>query len=255
VSRNPITRVLSTFRRRRVRALLMGGQACILYGAAEFTRDVDLAVAVSPQNLSRLRAALADLEAEAVFFPPLSASALRRGHACHFRCRAAGLEGLRIDLMSRMRGVPNFSRLWERRVVLDLPGVGPMDVISLRDLVRSKKTQRDKDWPMIARLIEADVAAAPPRPALPRVLWWLREARTPGLLAELAARFPRPARRVARRRPALAAVLRGNFADADRALRAEQDRERDRDRRYWAPLRRELERWRMARDLPRPSGC
>jgi hypothetical protein len=42
----------------------MGGQACILYGAAEFTRDVDLAVAVAPANLERLRRALADLEAE-----------------------------------------------------------------------------------------------------------------------------------------------------------------------------------------------
>ncbi len=36
----------------------MGGQACILYGAAEFSRDIDLAVAVSPGNLARLRAAL-----------------------------------------------------------------------------------------------------------------------------------------------------------------------------------------------------
>ncbi len=39
----------------------MGGQACILYGAAEFTRDVDLAVAVAPANLERLRQALAEL--------------------------------------------------------------------------------------------------------------------------------------------------------------------------------------------------
>ena len=28
---------------RRVRALLMGGQACVFYGAAEFSRDTDLA--------------------------------------------------------------------------------------------------------------------------------------------------------------------------------------------------------------------
>jgi hypothetical protein len=36
---NPIVRVLSTFRRCEVRSLLMGGQACIIYGAAEFSRD------------------------------------------------------------------------------------------------------------------------------------------------------------------------------------------------------------------------
>ena len=55
MSQSPIPRVLSTFRRHRVKALLMGGQACILYGAAEFTRDVDFAVAVGPENLDRLK--------------------------------------------------------------------------------------------------------------------------------------------------------------------------------------------------------
>ena len=33
----------------------MGGQACILYGAAEFSRNVDVAVLAEPDNLSRLR--------------------------------------------------------------------------------------------------------------------------------------------------------------------------------------------------------
>jgi hypothetical protein len=32
----------------------MGGQACILYGAAEFSRDVDVAVLASEGNLDRL---------------------------------------------------------------------------------------------------------------------------------------------------------------------------------------------------------
>src|SRR5207247_1260407 len=85
VTLSPIPRVLSTFRRRKVQALLMGGQACILYGAAEFTRDVDLAVAVNSANLKRLTQALSDLKAEQIYFPTLSASVLRRGHACHFR--------------------------------------------------------------------------------------------------------------------------------------------------------------------------
>lgn len=39
-------------------ALLMGGQACILYGAAEFSRDTDLAVLASPANLGRLPSVL-----------------------------------------------------------------------------------------------------------------------------------------------------------------------------------------------------
>jgi len=34
---NPILKVLSSMRAHRVRSLLMGGQACVLYGAAEFS--------------------------------------------------------------------------------------------------------------------------------------------------------------------------------------------------------------------------
>jgi len=41
---NPIRKVLSSMRTHRVRALLMGGQACVFYGAAEFSRDTDFAI-------------------------------------------------------------------------------------------------------------------------------------------------------------------------------------------------------------------
>jgi len=47
---NPIGKVLSIFRKHRIKALLMGGQACIFYGAAEFSRDVDLAVLADNRN-------------------------------------------------------------------------------------------------------------------------------------------------------------------------------------------------------------
>jgi len=45
---NPIRKVLSTFRNCEVRALLMGGQACVFYGAAEFSRDTDFLRNVPP---------------------------------------------------------------------------------------------------------------------------------------------------------------------------------------------------------------
>jgi len=40
--RNPILKVLSSIQEHRVRALLIGGQACVFYGAAEFSRDTDV---------------------------------------------------------------------------------------------------------------------------------------------------------------------------------------------------------------------
>ena len=50
----------------------MGGQACVLYGAAEFSRDLDLALLPDPANLDRLQEALAELDAEVIAVPPFS---------------------------------------------------------------------------------------------------------------------------------------------------------------------------------------
>ncbi|HMP71831.1 MAG TPA: hypothetical protein PKE55_01070 [Kiritimatiellia bacterium] len=41
---NPILKVLSTLNDHEVKYLLMGGQACVYYGAAEFSRDTDVAL-------------------------------------------------------------------------------------------------------------------------------------------------------------------------------------------------------------------
>lgn len=247
-----IRRVLSTFRRRRLKALLMGGQACILYGGAEFSRDVDFAVAVSPDNLRRLRSALQDLDAVPIFFPPLSAAALRRGHACHFRCRRKEVAGLRIDVMTRMRDAAPFAILWRRRNEVRIAGLGSVPVIALEDLVRIKKTQRDKDWLMLRRLVEADIMGRRWEADARRARYWLTEARTPALLVELARRYPALARQVSTRRPAARAALGRSEEAVARALLAEERAERVKDRRYWAPLRRELERCAPA---VRPAAC
>ncbi len=65
--------------------------------------------------------------------------------------------------MSVMRGVGPFEELWERRTTLAI-GADEVDLLSLPDLVRAKKTQRDKDWPMIRRLVEAVFLPTAPRP-------------------------------------------------------------------------------------------
>ena len=244
---NPIRRVLSSIEAKRVRALLMGGQACILYGAAEFSRDTDLAVLASPANLARLREALADLEAEVIAVPPFEARYLRRGHAVHFRCQHPEAPGMRIDVMTRMRGVDSFSRLWARRNSVELPDGTPCEVMSLRDLVQAKKTQRDKDWPMVRRLVEADYFQHQDDPSGLRVRFWLRELRTPELLVETARRWPVACAGLEKRRPLLRMARLGRHARLADALAAEESRERRADARYWAPLKSEIEALRRER--------
>jgi hypothetical protein len=224
----------------------MGGQACILYGAAEFSRDVDIAILASEENIRSLRRALEELAAAPIFFPPLSISYLERGHACHFRCHHRECDGLRLDVMTRMRGCDAFPVLWDRRTVLDLPGLGEVDVLSLRDLVQCKKTQRDKDWAMLRRLVEIDYLAGRESPTEADAQWWLAELRSPLYLDDVGRRFPACVRSVTSR-PWLSEALRSGLEAVGSFLLEEERRIRDEDRAFWRPLREELERMRLER--------
>ncbi len=225
----------------------MGGQACILYGAAEFSRDVDVAVLASEKNLGRLRQALDELQAEAVYVPSLSRDVLLRGHACHFRVQIPEASQMRIDVMSVMHGCDDFEALWQRRRRILLPEVGQVNVLSLADLVQAKKTQRDRDWPMVRRLIEADYHNRAARPSRKQVEFWMREARTPELLADLCRKYPDAARRLSAARPAVQWALKADFQQIEQALREEENAIRAADRAYWLPLRTELEQWKRQR--------
>ena len=141
---SPTLKVLSSMQKHQVKALLMGGQACVWYGAAEFSRDTDLAVLVDEENLLRLRAALDELVAEVIAVPPFEADYLQRGHAVHFRCQHPAAVGLRVDIMSKMRGVDAFPALWERRESLQDDAGNHYELLSLPDLVAAKKTSVKK---------------------------------------------------------------------------------------------------------------
>jgi hypothetical protein len=230
-----------------VQALLMGGQACILFGAAEFSRDTDFAVLASPENLDRLTEALAELQAGVIAVPPFEMHYLERGHAIHFRCAHPDATGMRVDVMARLRGVDPFSELWARRTTWDLPEGFQIDSLSLPDLVASKKTQQDKDWPMIRRLVEVSYDEGFASPTAEQIGFWLRELRTPEILIECVGRFPDDARRAASSRPALAPALSGEVERLRDELAEEERRERDLDRLYWEPLKSELEALRHRR--------
>lgn len=253
---NPIRKVLGTLCCHRVRFLLMGGQACVLYGAAEFSRDTDIVILADTANLNRLRAALRDLDAEPIAVPELTLDHLRRGHAVHFRCRCRDADGIRIDVMSVLRGVAAFPALWKRRTTLTLAPGERYDLLALPDLVQAKKTQRDKDWPMLRRLIEAHYVQNRAHPTRPQVRFWLREARTPAILLELAEASAHQLRRLERQRPLLAFARTRCLPDLEKALATEEQREREQDRAYWEPLRHELEQMRhgRCRKLRRPAA-
>lgn len=243
---NPTLKVLSSMQRHGVQHLLMGGQACVFYGAAEFSRDVDFAIFASDENLARLESALHELQAEVIAVPPFEKQYLLKGHAVHFRCQTSGAEGMRVDVMTRMRGVDPFPELWERRTTLVIDEL-EIDLMSLPDLVQAKKTQRLKDWPMLQRLIEAHWFEHQNEPNPERLAFWLSECRSPEILIELASRFPAVTNSQTEHRPLLKAALDQDSDALEGALEIERLAIVAADKAYWKPLREELEMMRKQR--------
>lgn len=223
----------------------MGDQACVLYGAAEFSRDTDLTLFASKENLALLTSALRHLQARRIALPPFDLSYLQKGHAIHFRSYHSDAFRMWIDIMSVMRGVDSFDNLWQRRVRHVLPQGEEIEMLSRADLVRTKKTQRDKDWPMIRRLVESDYVNVE-HPTEESIQFWLKESRTPRMLIELVAEYKKQAEILTTHRSLLSLALDGNESAVEDALEKEQKAEREADRQYWTPLFQELEELRRS---------
>ncbi len=240
---SPVRSVLTTLQRHDVPCLLMGGQACILHGAGEFSRDIDVVVAAQPASFDRLTAALAALRAEPRYVPPLRLDLLERGHIAHLMCHPADTGEIRLDIATRPPRIPDPARLWERAVWLRTPDGEELRVLSLPDLIATKKTARDKDWAVVGALIDADMIRYPD-PAPDRFRLWMSEARDADVLLALCTYEPAVALAVAGTRAAVAAALAGDRDQVEMELAHEQIRGKAADRAYWAPLLSELEQMR-----------
>jgi len=243
---SPIHKVLSLISQLRLRCLLMGGQACVLYGAAEFTRDIDIHLLLDEDTSTKLNKLLDELQGEVIAVPEFAETHLIKGHAVHFRLKHPSVDGIRLDIMSKMRGVDNFESLWARRSEVELSDGVIISLLSLPDLVKAKKTQRDKDWPMVRRLIEADYfSAGNNTPSDDKVIFWLQELRSEELLIELCKRFPELANQYANQRPSILSAINEDVQKLTLDFKEEEMLERLKDREYWLPLKKELEQMRQ----------
>src|SRR5215217_5383173 len=121
-----------------VRYLLLGGYAVIHYGYRRATDDLDVWIAVDPENaekVSRTLRVFAGFSASKV--PP--SMFLAKGKVFIF-----GREPVRIDVLTSPSGV-DFEESYARRNEVDWDGI-KVPLISLRDLKRNKKASgRAKD--------------------------------------------------------------------------------------------------------------
>jgi hypothetical protein len=137
---------------------------------------------------------------------------------------------MRVDVMSRLRGVAEFGALWSRRTTLTDTDGTVHELLALPDLVQTKKTQGGKDWPMLQRLLEAHYLRHRVNATARQQRFWLLELRTPELLVEAARQWPEVAEQIAQLRPLLASAQAGQVDALRNALAAEEQAERAEDR-------------------------
>lgn len=238
--------------RRRVRYLVIGGQAAVLHGASFFTQDLDLWVDPAPRKVRAFLASLADLKARIhKRTPPIAGNNLLRGHGFHFRIPQRGRSDVYLDMMGRPPRARSFGFAARRAVTMTTPW-GELPVVSIEDLVELKKTNRPMDYEVISRLalIRLSQSSSPStlRWALGNLfqvedLWGVLQKAGPSV-----SRVPLPgAARVLRRAKSEDREPRGSEWSRAAGILAETAKHlQDRGRAYWLPRLRELKEMRVA---------
>ncbi len=129
--------ILSLLNEHRVRYLLIGGYAVIYHGYPRNTGDLDIWIAVSPENAEATRQALAEFGFDD---PALTVELLMR----HWQIIRMGYPPFRVEITTGISGV-EFDDCWGRRVEAQIGGLR-VSIISLADLkVNKAASGRHKD--------------------------------------------------------------------------------------------------------------
>lgn len=245
----------------RLRALLAGGQAVVLYRLAIMSKDGDWILREDEEALDRVLAVLAAHGARYRFGAPLALPWMRAGWSAHFEFPFEGLR-VRTDFVTRPARLPAaaVSALWAGQE--HHPPAPDEAKLAAEQLILTKQTNREKDYAAIgelARLLDDPLA----------VLRYSRSARD---ILEIAARHPDLLAAAEVDRPCLAAVAQGREAvaaalDAERRRLMARNEERlehfEQAARPWASvwpaLSREIEGWPLrrahARVVEAANGC
>ncbi len=144
--------ILAAFAAAHVEYLLVGGYAVGFHGQPRLTKDLDLWVRPTPENLTRVREALVQFGAPDLLLRELDAAAPED-------VLWMGTPPLRIDIV---KGVPggDFDRVYSRRLALDWQGVA-VSLVSREDLIRLKRASGRPQDLVDAELLEAARVSSP----------------------------------------------------------------------------------------------
>jgi hypothetical protein len=134
--------LLEAFVRHGVEFVAVGGFAALLYGAERTTKDIDLCVRWSNDNLERVAAALRELRArlkvESYVEVPIDAALLGRMEVATWRTRSGDVDVLLGIPRDAKWKLVRYEELRERGTVIAI-GELAIPIAALDDIIRSKE--------------------------------------------------------------------------------------------------------------------
>ncbi len=161
LDRGPLdpVRIFEALQRHEVEYLTIGGVAVNVHGHVRNTRDVDVLIEWTPENMRRLAAALGDLDArlfgvdaEPLDVDPRDPDVLLNGGNFSLRTAAGGLD---LFDPSEIPGGRPYEEMRPRAVEAVVQGVS-IRAVGFDDLIRLKRESgRDRDLEDVATLLKA----------------------------------------------------------------------------------------------------
>ncbi len=129
--------------------LICSGQACVLYGIADFSKDGDWIVREDTRSCRAVVDVLAAKKARYRLGAPLDVRWLKEGWTSHFEYKTGTGFRCRVDFFSRPPRILDVDAMWQHAI-----HDGDVSILDIEDLIKMKRTQRLKDYPIIGALAE-----------------------------------------------------------------------------------------------------
>ena len=123
-------KLYSSLAKHRVRYLLIGGAAVIIYGIPRNTLDIDIVIEPSLKNAEKLLQALKDAG--------LGTARLTTAKKIIENELSVFHDIIRLDILTKPKGL-DFKSAWQRKVIKKINGV-PVKLASIKDIIKSKRS-------------------------------------------------------------------------------------------------------------------
>jgi hypothetical protein len=130
--------LLKRLNNNQVKYVLVGGMACVIHGSQMVTQDVDICAPFTPENLSRLLAALVDTHPRFRMDRDLRPLPNEPEKLEGFKNLYLVTDFGQLDILSEIAGVGEHSEVELHTIQVDLEGM-PCYVLDLNTLIAAKK--------------------------------------------------------------------------------------------------------------------